>query len=75
MVACSALAAVPMVLNALLPRLTIFAGFDNPVGLDEPWITSAANASIGLTLPVLFGGAAAATVRFRRRRGRRNRWW
>jgi signal transduction histidine kinase len=64
-----ALAAVPMVLNALLPRLTIFAGFDNPVGLDEPWVQGAANASAGLVLPVLFGGAAAATVRFRRRRG------
>jgi signal transduction histidine kinase len=64
-----ALAALPMVLNALLPRLTIFAGFDNPVGLDEPWVPRAANASIGLVLPALFGGAAAATVRFRRRRG------
>ena len=67
-VACAA-AAVPMVLNALLPRLTIFAGFDNPAGLDEPWIQSAANASAGLMLPVLFGGAAAATVRFRKRHG------
>jgi signal transduction histidine kinase len=69
MVVACAVAAVPMVLNALLPRLTIFAGFDNPVGLDEPWVQGAANASIGLMLPVLFGGAAAATVRFRRRRG------
>jgi signal transduction histidine kinase len=64
-----ALAALPTVLNALVPRLTIFAGFDNPVGLDEPWVPRAVNASIGLLLPVLFGGAAAATVRFRRRRG------
>jgi signal transduction histidine kinase len=63
------LAVVPTALNALLPRLTIFAGFDNPVGLDEPWIPGAANASAGLVLPVLFGGAAAATVRFRGRRG------
>jgi signal transduction histidine kinase len=69
MVVACALAAVPMVLNALLPRLTIFAGFDNPAGLDEPWIQSAANASAGLMLPVLFGGAAAATVRFRKRHG------
>jgi signal transduction histidine kinase len=69
MVVASAVAAVPMVLNALLPRLTVFAGFDNPVGLDEPWVPGAANASIGLALPVLFGGAAAATVRFRTRRG------
>jgi signal transduction histidine kinase len=69
MVVACALAAVPMVLNALLPRLTIFAGFDNPVGLDEPWVQGAVNASAGLVLPVLFGGAAAATVRFRRRRG------
>jgi signal transduction histidine kinase len=69
MVVACAVAAVPMVLNALLPRLTIFAGFDNPVGLDEPWVQGAANASAGLVLPVLFGGAAAATVRFRRRSG------
>jgi signal transduction histidine kinase len=69
MVVACAVAAVPMVLNALLPRLTVFAGFDNPAGLDEPWVPGAANASIGLALPVLVGGAAAATVRFRRRRG------
>jgi signal transduction histidine kinase len=69
MVVACAVAAVPMVLNALLPRLTIFAGFDNPVGLDEPWVQGAANASIGLMLPVLVGGAAAATVRFRKRQG------
>jgi signal transduction histidine kinase len=69
MVVACAVASVPMVLNALLPRLTVFAGFDNPAGLDEPWVPGAANASIGLALPVLFGGAAAATVRFRRRRG------
>ncbi|MDP9329958.1 MAG: GAF domain-containing sensor histidine kinase [Actinomycetota bacterium] len=67
MVVACAIAAVPMVLNALLPRLTVFAGFDNPVGLDEPWLPGAANASIGLMLPVLVGGAGAATVRFRRR--------
>jgi signal transduction histidine kinase len=69
MIVACAVAAVPMVLNALLPRLTIFAGFDNPVGLDEPWVPVAANASIGLMLPVLVGGAAAATVRFRKRHG------
>jgi signal transduction histidine kinase len=69
MVAACVVAAVPMVLNALLPRLTIFAGFDNPVGLDEAWVQGAANASAGLVLPVLIGGAAAATVRFRRRSG------
>src|SRR5438477_3370526 len=67
-VAC-ALALIPVGLNALLPRLTIFSGFDNPVGLNEPWVRDAANASIGLVLPVLFGGAAAATVRYRRSRG------
>jgi signal transduction histidine kinase len=67
-VACAA-AAVPMVLIALSPRLTVFARFYNPVGLDEPWVPGAANASIGLALPVLFGGVAAATVRFRTRRG------
>jgi signal transduction histidine kinase len=69
MVVACALAAIPIVLNAVLPRLTIFAGFDNPVGLGEPWVQGAASASGGLILPVLIGGAAAATVRFRRRRG------
>jgi signal transduction histidine kinase len=69
MVVACGVAAVPMVLSALPPRLTVFAGFDNPVGLDEPWLPGAVNASIGLALPVLFGGAAAAMVRFRRRRG------
>jgi signal transduction histidine kinase len=69
MVVACAVAAVPVVLTALVPRLTVFAGFDNPVGLDERWVPGAANASIGLAIPVLFGGAAAATVRFRRRRG------
>jgi signal transduction histidine kinase len=69
MTACCALAAVPVVLSALVPRLTVFAGFGNPAGLDEPWVPGAASASIGLALPVLFGGAAAATVRFRSRRG------
>jgi len=69
MVVACALAAIPIVLNAVLPRLTVFAGFDNPVGLDEPWVQGAASASGGLILPVLLGGAAAATVRFRRRRG------
>jgi signal transduction histidine kinase len=64
-----ALAIVPVVLSALLPRLSVFAGFDNPVGLNEPWVQDAANASIGLILPVLFGGAIAATVRYRRSRG------
>jgi signal transduction histidine kinase len=64
-----ALAVVPVALNALLPRLTIFSGFHNPIGLDQLWLPDAANASIGLVLPVLFGGATAATVRYRRSRG------
>ena len=67
-VAC-ALAVVPVVLNALLPRLTIFAGFDNPLGLHEAWVSRTANGSVGLVLPVLIGGAIAASVRYRRSRG------
>ena len=64
-----ALAVIPVTLNALVPRLTIFSGFDNPIGLDESWVPGAVNASIGLILPVVFGGATAATVRYRRSRG------
>ena len=64
-----ALAVVPVALSALVPRFTVFSGFDNPVGLHEPWVPQAANASIGLILLVLFGGAAAAAVRYRRSRG------
>jgi signal transduction histidine kinase len=67
-VAC-ALAVTPVVLGALQPRFTVFSPFDNPLGLDESWVPHAANASIGLILPVLFGGAASATVRYRRSRG------
>jgi signal transduction histidine kinase len=60
------LSLVPIVLNAVPPRLTIFAGFDNPVGIDDPSIATAANASIVLVLPTIVGGAAAASARFRR---------
>jgi signal transduction histidine kinase len=59
-------ALAPIVLNALRPQLTIFAGFDNPVGIDDPWIATAADASIVLVLPTIVGGAAAASARFRR---------
>jgi signal transduction histidine kinase len=69
MIVACALAVAPVALSALLPRFTVFAGFDNPVGLKESWLPNAANASIGLVLPVLIGGAAAATVRYRRSRG------
>lgn len=57
---------IPIVLNALLPRLTIFAGFDNPVGVDDPSVQTAANAAIVLVLPTIVGGVAAASARFRR---------
>jgi signal transduction histidine kinase len=69
MFALCGLAVIPVALNAVLPRLSIFAGVDNPVGMDGRWVAHAANASIGLIIPVLFGGAAAATVRYRRSRG------
>jgi signal transduction histidine kinase len=60
------LSLVPIVLTALPPRLTIFAGFDNPLGIDDPSIATAANASIVLLLPTIVGGATAASARFRR---------
>jgi signal transduction histidine kinase len=60
---------VPMVLNAMLPRLTIFAGHPNPLHTSGAWIPGAANASVLLVFPVLIGGATSASVRFRRRRG------
>ena len=58
------LSLVPIVLNALLPRLTIFAGLANPLGIDDPSIATAANTSTVLVLPTIGGGAAAASARF-----------
>jgi len=63
------LGVVPMVLNAMLPRLTVFAGHPNPLHTSGAWIPGAANASVLLVFPVLIGGATSASVRFRRRRG------
>jgi signal transduction histidine kinase len=60
------LAAVPMSLNALLPHLTIFAGFPNPIALHPSWTQTASNVTSVLLLPTIIGGAAAATRRFRR---------
>ena len=63
------LGVVPMVINAMLPRLTIFAGHANPLHTSGAWIPDAANASVMLVFPVLIGGAVSASVRFRRGRG------
>jgi signal transduction histidine kinase len=63
-----ALTLVPTVLNALLPRLTIFAGFRNPFGLRATWVQPVANASVTFLLLTLVGGAVSAVVRYRRGR-------
>jgi signal transduction histidine kinase len=65
MVVAVALSAIPLTLNALLPRLTIFAGFRNPVGIDASWIQGAANGASFLLLPTIVGGVVAAARRFR----------
>jgi signal transduction histidine kinase len=64
------LAAVPMVLNAIIPRLTIYVGHHNPVGVHAgPWFTGLAAASGALIVPVLALGAWSAIGRFRRSHG------
>lgn len=63
-----AAAAVPTVLNAVLPRLTIYPQ-DNPVGLGSDRVNAAAAMSTTLLIPIVVAGAAAAVRRFRRARG------
>ncbi|HEX6330480.1 MAG TPA: histidine kinase [Actinomycetota bacterium] len=64
-----AAACVPIALSALLPRLTIYEGFDNPVGIGGDGVADAAALSTVLLLPIVVIGAAAAVRRFRRSRG------
>ena len=64
----TALLAVPIALNTLVSPLTVFQGFDNPV-VSEGIAAETAEGSIGLMLLVMFAGATAAIVRFRRSRG------
>ena len=61
-----ALGVVPALINAMLPRLTIFAGYPNPLHTSGAWIPDAANVSVMLVFPILIGGAVSAGVRFRR---------
>ena len=63
------LALVPIVSNALIPRFTIYEGFENPFGVGGSGMVNFSQASIGLLLPLLCIGAAAAIVRFRRAHG------
>ena len=63
------LAVVPIAMSALIPRFTIYQGFENPFGVGGPWMLEFAEASIGLMMPLFFLGSASAIVRFRRARG------
>jgi signal transduction histidine kinase len=65
----TALVAIPTMLAALIPELTIYEGYDNPVGLDGAWVADASEITIMLILPVLVLGMANAISRFRRARG------
>ncbi|MGH2634762.1 MAG: histidine kinase [Actinomycetota bacterium] len=62
-------ALIPTVLNALIPRLTIYEGFDNPVGAGGDAMMTFAQASIVLLIPLMVVGTAAAVRRLRRSRG------
>jgi len=64
-----AISLVPTALNAVIPRLTVYAGLDNPVGFGGGRIRAAAVASTTLMLPVVVVGAAAIVHRFRRSKG------
>lgn len=64
-----ALTLVPVALNALLPKLTVYEGVDNPVGVGGDGVMAAAAVSTALMFPIVVTGAAAAVLRFRRSRG------
>jgi signal transduction histidine kinase len=64
-----AISLVPTALNAVIPRLTVYAGVDNPAGFGGERIRAAAVASTTLMLPVVVVGAAAIVRRFRRSSG------
>jgi hypothetical protein len=65
--------AIGMVANALGPTFTVFAGFDNPVGvngsLGKTVVAVGAGASWIFGLGVVVAGAASAVVRYRRSTG------
>jgi signal transduction histidine kinase len=67
--ALAALGVVPIVTNALIPELTIFAGRENPFGVGGASMQTAAPASIALILPLTVAGMWIVVRRFRRARG------
>jgi signal transduction histidine kinase len=64
-----AITLVPTVLIALIPELTVYEGSDNPVGVESDGLTTVAQISVILLLPLVAAGTAAAVRRFRRSRG------
>ena len=63
------LSLVPIVLNALIPQLTIYEGVDNPIGIGGQGMGDAVAASTAFLIPIVIVGAGAAVGRFRRSRG------
>ena len=64
-----AISLVPTALNAVIPRLTVYSGLDNPFGVGAELVRGGAVASTTLMLPVVVVGAAAIVRRYRRSRG------
>ncbi|MEP6758655.1 MAG: histidine kinase [Actinomycetota bacterium] len=64
-----AAAVMAAVLTAAVPRLTVYEGYDNPVGIGGSTMQSLADTAAALLLPLMVIGAAAAVVRFRRSSG------
>jgi hypothetical protein len=68
LIACAA-SVVGMVATALEPTFTVFAGFDNPIGISGGVGTALVQAGSGVvwifTLVVLVGGVGSAAARFR----------
>ncbi len=65
----TALVAVPTLMTAIVPELTVYEGLDNPMGIDVPWLRDVGEIVISLLLPVMFLGTASALTRFRHARG------
>jgi signal transduction histidine kinase len=64
-----AITLVPTVLIAIIPELTVYEGLDSPVGVQNTGLTTVAQISVILLLPLVAVGTAAAVRRFRRSRG------
>jgi signal transduction histidine kinase len=63
-----ALTLVPTVLIAVIPELTVYEGRRNPLGLGSDGLTTVAQTSVILLLPLVAAGTVAAVQRFRRSR-------